>query len=66
MNSRGGGKDKHLLFFSAFLSLSHIKLSCCFFFFKPRTDDYTANNWFKLCTRDYRRTILLEDRISPS
>ena len=26
---------------STFLSLSHIK---CFFFFKPRTDDYTTNN----------------------
>ena len=40
--SQGGGKDK--FFFSSlstFLSLSHIKY---FFFFKPRTDDYTTNN----------------------
>ena len=40
------GKDVYLLaclFFSIFLSLSHIK---CFFYFSftPRTDDYTANN----------------------
>ena len=28
-------------YFSAFLSLSHMKL---FFFFKPGTDDYTTNN----------------------
>ena len=36
-NSQGGGKDKHL-FFSTFLSLSHIKC-----FFKPGIDDHTAN-----------------------
>ena len=30
-NSQGGGKDKHLFFFSASLSLSHIKL-CLFVF----------------------------------
>ena len=39
-------------FFFTFLSLSHIKH---FFFFKPRTDDYTTQ--FKLCTRDYITTV---------
>ena len=34
-NSQGGGKAKHL-FFSIFLSLSHINN---FFSFKPGTDD---------------------------
>ena len=38
-NSQGGEKDKRL-FFSTYISLSHIKR----FFFKPRTDDYTTNN----------------------
>ena len=40
-NSQGAGKTKHLFFFSTFLSLNHIKNV---YFFKHRTDDYTANN----------------------
>ena len=43
-NSQGGGNDRQcffFFFFFTFLSLSHIKH---FFFFKPRSDDYTTNN----------------------
>ena len=38
---RKGQTFLFVFFFSAFLSLSHMKL---FFFFKPETDDYTTNN----------------------
>ena len=32
------------IFYSTFLSFSHIKSVLFFFFFKPGTDDYTTNN----------------------
>ena len=44
-NSQGGGKDKHLFFFSAFLSLSHIKHF--FFFFKAMITQQTTQ--LKFC-----------------
>ena len=52
-NSQGGGKDKHL-FFSTFLSLSHIKH---FFSLSQELMITQQMTLFKLCTKDYVKTM---------
>ena len=54
--SQRGGKNKHLFFFFSRHSLILVTKTGLFFF-KSRTNDYTATTQFKLCTKNYTTTI---------